>query len=116
FRLNVNPSPRTTSFASILSDVGFGDDKALGVLACAWRNLYKLTNPDLIVFDHSPTALLAARGMAARKLVLGVGFCVPRAMFRFPPLRPGPAAPTIDQLRAQEAPLLERANAMLKVW
>jgi type II secretory pathway pseudopilin PulG/UDP:flavonoid glycosyltransferase YjiC (YdhE family) len=110
------PSPRTCSFASILADIGFGDDKALGVLACAWRNLYKLTKPDLIVFDHSPTALLAARGVAARKLVLGVGFCVPPAMFPFPPLRGGTAAPTIDALRAQEAPLLERANAMLNVW
>jgi hypothetical protein len=114
FRLGPSATETTLSFASILRDIGFGDERALPVLAAAWRNLFKLVRPDLIVFDHSPTALLASRGLKAKRLLLGVGFCVP------PPTAPHfPALRTTtlpDQLHALEEPLLAQANAVLASW
>ena len=112
FRLGGTTSA-TLSFASILSDIGFGDERTLPVVAAAWRNLFKLTKPDLIVFDHSPTALLAARGIPARRLVIGVGFCVPPNVAPFPAFQSGV---TTDAIQAAEAPLLERANRVLQLW
>src|ERR1700728_2291050 len=53
-------------FADLLHNIGFADDGCLLAHAEAWRSLYRLVRPDLIVFDHSPTALLAARGVPAR--------------------------------------------------
>src|SRR4051794_25778652 len=52
----------TRSFADVLADVGFAEPRLLAAHVAAWRTLYDLVRPDLIVFDHSPTALLAARG------------------------------------------------------
>ena len=53
-------TPRT--FAHVLWNAGFGDPSELQVLTEAWGNLLDSVKPDLIVFDHAPTALLAARG------------------------------------------------------
>jgi len=114
FRLGPPATEPTLSFASILRDTAFGDDAALPVLTAAWRNLFKLVKPHLIVFDHAPAALLAARGLGVKRLLLGVGFCVPPSTApHFPALR---ANVTPGQLDALEAPLLARANAVLAQW
>jgi hypothetical protein len=46
-------------------------------MALPWRNLYELVKPDVILADHSPTALLAARDRKVRRAVIGTGFCCP---------------------------------------
>lgn len=50
-----NHIPRPRTFAHILHNVGFADAEELRTLAEAWRNLYDYVQPDLILFDHSPT-------------------------------------------------------------
>src|SRR5208337_884725 len=72
---NVLPMART--FAHILHNIGFGEAAELALRVDAWRNLIDAVGPDLIVFDHSPTALLAARGGKARRVLLGDSFCTP---------------------------------------
>src|SRR4051794_36271281 len=52
----------TRNFAELLGTLTFGDDRVLAAHAAAWRSLFDLVRPDAVVFDHSPTALLAARG------------------------------------------------------
>ena len=68
-------SPPT--FAHILSNVGFGDVHELTAMVSGWRSLYRWLKPEAIVFDHSPTALLAAGGESARRVLLGSGFHIP---------------------------------------
>ena len=77
------------TFAHILHNHGFGDLCELRALAAAWRNLFEIVSPDLIVFDHSPTALLAARGLPAKKALIGTGFFCPLDEYPLADLRPG---------------------------
>ncbi len=46
------------TFADILYNCGFDEPDLLRGLVEAWRGLFELTKPDMVVFDHSPTALL----------------------------------------------------------
>src|SRR5947209_14563841 len=55
----VRPIRPAHTFAHVLADIGWNDERSLAAHAEAWRNLYRLTRPEMIVFDHSPTALLA---------------------------------------------------------
>ncbi|MGA2031912.1 MAG: hypothetical protein ABSG68_06635 [Thermoguttaceae bacterium] len=106
---NVIEPART--FAHILHNIGFGDPAELAALVDAWRNLIDLVDPDLIVFDHSPTALLAGRGSKARRVVLGNSFSSPPDCSPFPDLRPWlPADPNVFQT---ENTVLENANRVL---
>lgn len=68
---------RTVTYADILANAGFDDPAILTSQVAAWRNLIKLVRPDLMIADHSPTALLAARISDIPYLTLGTGFCVP---------------------------------------
>jgi UDP:flavonoid glycosyltransferase YjiC (YdhE family) len=107
--------PRTISFAHLLGNTGFGEDKELFALAASWRNLYRLIQPDVIVFDHSPVALLAARGIPARRALIGTGFFCPPDTRSLPVIarRSDVAA---DSLAADEQRILRRANWMLEHW
>jgi len=105
--------PRT--FSHILHNIGFGRAEELEAMAEAWRNLYDFVKPDLIVFDHSPTALLAARGCRASRAVIGTGFEWPPDVYPLPNLRPwlGDAE---EALRQDEEKVLSNANRVLDIW
>lgn len=74
-----NP-PRLVNFSAVLAAGGWLDGAGLAGLLCAWRNLFDLTRPDLLVCDHAPTAMLAMRGR--RVPVAAIGNC-----FELPPHR-----------------------------
>jgi hypothetical protein len=68
------PSINVQSFADILHNVGFGDFDALAMRLFAWRSLFQMLQPDLLVCEYSPTALLAARGWPVRTATVGNAF------------------------------------------
>ena len=103
------------TFAHILHSVGFGDFRELRALAEAWRHLYRYVRPDLIIFDHSPTALLAARGWDTKKAVMGTGFYCPVDEYPLRDLR-GWARNDLEQLRRDEDLVLAHANRVLDSW
>jgi hypothetical protein len=105
------------SYAQLLHNVGWFDERELRGLCAAWRSLFALVRPDVVVFDHAPTALLAARGMGFGKVVIGSGFCVP-------PDEPGKPARSLrpwvrregagpEALAAFERDVVARANGVL---
>jgi hypothetical protein len=110
-------------FVHLLANTGFGDDHELFALACAWRNLFKLIRPDLIVFDHSPIALLASRGLscsngiAVRRIVIGNGFTCPPDTVPMPVTRSARYL-KVDSARAaeDECRVLARINWVLRGW
>lgn len=109
------PIQRPASFAHILHNVGFDNERQLAVLAEAWSKIFEWVGPDVIVCDHSPTALLAARRSRAKRVALGDSFCVPPDRCPLPDLRPWLGERT-HQLRRDEDELVDRVNRVLAVW
>ncbi len=105
--------PRT--FAHILHNIGFGELNELRAMAEAWRNLYQCIRPDLIIFDHSPTALLAACSYGAKRVLVGNGFFCPSNAYPLPDLRPG-LPDDSERLRQDEDQVLHNANQVLQRW
>jgi hypothetical protein len=103
------------SFAHILHNTGFGQPDALRTMTEAWRNLYDYVQPDLILCDHSPTALLAARACRAKRPVIGTGFCCPPDVQPFPDFRPW-LPDESERLRRDEDQLLAIVNRLLDSW
>jgi hypothetical protein len=103
------------TFAHILHNHGFGDHGTLRAAANAWRNLFELIAPDLIVFDHSPTALLAARGLPAKRALIGTGFFCPLDEYPLADLRPW-LPDANDRLCQDEDRVLDNANYVLSAW
>jgi UDP:flavonoid glycosyltransferase YjiC (YdhE family) len=105
-----SPQPRT--FAQVLCDVGFGDDLSLRALVTSWRNLIELVQPQLIICEHSPSALLASRWTGAPRAVIGTGFSLPPDVSPLPDLCPWLDPPATD-VALQENRLLDRVNRIL---
>jgi hypothetical protein len=106
-------APPSASYAEILFRAGFLDASALTGVVRAWRALFQLVQPDMILIDHAPTALLAARGQAFRKVLIGNGFFVP------PRVSPMPAFRTWQKIEPRrlaesEARALSVANQVLQ--
>ena len=108
-----NPVRTPLTFSHILHNCGYDDpDKLLGLMR-AWRSLYELVEPDVVIFDHAPTAILASRGLAVRRATLGIGFYVPPDSYPLPNLRSWvPAA--AERLRADEDRTLAKINCALE--
>jgi hypothetical protein len=86
-----HPEPRTC--VRLLESVGYHDAETLAQLISAWRTLYEIVQPDVICCEYSPTALLAARGWPAKRIVLGTGFCLPPNVAPIPDLQFWPRFP-----------------------
>lgn len=57
--------------------LGYLEPDPLECLLLAWRALMELVQPDLVVFDSSPTAMLALRAYNVAKVAVGTGFTEP---------------------------------------
>ena len=81
----VNLVRPNNSYPKILHNIGYDKVSRLSGMIEAWRNLFELIDPDLMVFDYSPTAMLASRDMKAARIAIGTGFHLP------PDIKPIPA-------------------------
>lgn len=102
-----NLRSHTSSYAEILLLYGFNRPEILRANLKAWDGLLDLCKPDLMIADHSPTAILAARGRLPI-LHVGTGFTMPPAgIARFPALMTGRSPPTA------QVQILETVNQLL---
>ena len=100
------------SFAQILLSTAFNREDELRARVRAWQSLYGLLGPNLLVCDHAPTALLAARGRDIPCIVTGNGFVIPPDVTPLPELRTRkPQYPA--RLEAAETQARDMANAVL---
>jgi len=95
-----------------LHSIGFNDPQGLASLMAAWTSLFELVDPDLIVFDHSPTALLAARSHRAKRALQGLGFFAPPAVSPLPVIHSEPGSDP-SQLARDENEVLAITNEAL---
>lgn len=108
----VAPKP-TGTYTDILFHFGYLDPVGLSGMLRAWRELYGLIAPDLIIADHAPTALLAARSANIKALTYGSGFCAPPEMNPLPSMQAGPFEAPISQKLRSEGKVLSAINLAL---
>lgn len=76
------------SYTDILLRHGFADaDRLLGHVG-AWLSIFELFRPQVLVADHSPAALLAAKIAGLPTMLFGTGFCCPPASAPMLTMRP----------------------------
>lgn len=97
------------NYADILLRCGYADPVQLAGLLRGWQGLFELARPVLTVFDHSPTALLASRAYAMRRVLLSPGFFLPPRQTPFPPILPQAVA--AERLAACDAAALASIRA-----
>lgn len=106
--LRSNPQPfNAVSFAEILFYKGYDSYQHLKQLTDSWFTIFELVSPDIILFDHSPSALLAASGLN-----------IPKIIVSNPYLTPAPGTSTINLIPSayfDEAKAAEIHQCVIKV-
>ncbi len=97
------------TLAHILANTCFRDNDELASRMKAWDNLIRAVDPDLVILDHAPSALLALEAFSIPRIIMGTGFTVPPDSHPFPNWRPELNL-TTDQLLRDELWLLDRLN------
>jgi UDP:flavonoid glycosyltransferase YjiC (YdhE family) len=100
------------NYTEILCRFGFLNKSGLTGMLKGWRELYALVKPDLILADHSPTALLASRGLPLKRAVFGTGFCSPPRTSPLPNMRTWMKVDA-ERLATGERNVLQTANSVL---
>ena len=100
------------SYAEILMRYGYIDAAMLGALLRGWRGLLELTAAELVVADHAPTALLAARGSGVSRCTFGNAFSVPPEVSPSPNMRDWLAVPP-ERLAGSDESVVRTINAAL---
>ena len=100
------------SYADLLRYTGWADATQLWGMVQAWVNVLRLFNPDVVVLDHSPTALLASRFTEIPRVLVGTGFELP-PMKQPLPAFPGFSGSTAENAAAAEVEILRNANLAL---
>ncbi|MBL7002516.1 MAG: hypothetical protein ISR69_00645 [Gammaproteobacteria bacterium] len=103
-----------TNYSDILLGVGYSDlNKFVGALR-GWITLFELLKPDLLICDHSPTALLAAKANGCKVVNFGTGFELVDLHEPFASLRLWEKVPQSSLVAADQS-LLIKINKALKL-
>ncbi|MBU3740572.1 MAG: hypothetical protein FGM55_16680, partial [Rhodoferax sp.] len=100
---DVQPADQSAflSYTHILQRQCFASEDELIAQLVAWDTLLQLVKPDGVLFEHSPTALIAAWGRPFRKILIGNGFSLPPPASAGQPLAPFPTTPRTAQVQAE---------------
>jgi UDP:flavonoid glycosyltransferase YjiC (YdhE family) len=99
-------------YADIMLGCGFARPAEAAGMMGAWRSLFRRWQPDLVIADFAPTALLAARSLNLPRVTYGNGFFLPPRTAPLPPFR-FDAPVDLARLAQAEAAVLASANAAL---
>lgn len=76
------------NYSEVLFHVGFLDAEGSNAVISSWESLYQLLEPDMIITEHSPSAMIAARMFDVSVIVVGYGFSIPPDDSPMPTLTP----------------------------
>jgi len=103
------------SHPEIVMSGGYDDPDILRGLVGAWRGIFDLARPDVLLVDYAPTAVLAALTRGIPAVLAGTGFELPPRMSPLPSFRTWETVQPARLLRAEEL-VLKHANEVLKHW
>ena len=112
FTGRVTGLPPSANYAEVLLRCGYLDSSGLTALIKAWIALFDLARPDVVVADHAPTAILAARVAGIPTAVIGSGFLLPPLAHPMPDLQPWQPM-SRERLISAELRVLEPINRSL---
>ncbi len=104
------PRQAVLSYADDVALCGYHRPPELAAMIRAWDGLFDLVQPDLLLADSAPTALLAAQARPFVKVVTGMGYSVPPCATPMPPFRYWEPE-DMEELQNREARLLSVINA-----
>lgn len=102
------------NYTNILRHHGYIHQGVIKDLLTQWFSMFDDVQPDLVVGDHSPTALLAARCRSIPTVAVGNGFTVPPLRSPMPLARWWLPSPPRVELRRAEREVLGNINAVLQ--
>ncbi len=103
------------NYADILLRFGYARREDLLGLTVAWRELMRLTGARIVLADHAPTAILAARSLDIPVMLFGGGFFAPPSLDPTPNMRPWAPVP-LERLAQLDALALDNINAVLALF
>ena len=103
------------NYTEVLLTEGYAEPTALRGKVEGWAGIYQLYRPDIVVADHSPTALLAARFLDICRVQVGNGFELPPLVRPFPSIRPWESIASA-LLEHSEATALAAINAVAEIY
>jgi UDP:flavonoid glycosyltransferase YjiC (YdhE family) len=109
----LDPPRPPVSYAEILFFFGYLDASRLTAMIRAWASLISLIGPDVIIADHAPTALIAARMLGIPRTTMGSGFFLPPATSPLPSMRPWSDVSS-ERLMQSDQRALTEINAALR--
>lgn len=101
------------SFTHLLIRQCFDTKEELAGYLRAWKDIFESVQPDVVLFEHSPTALIAAYGCRFKKILVGNGFTAPPVSHR--PGTPFLPFPTTTQRPEVQLGLLQDDAEVLKL-
>lgn len=108
-----NPYRITFNFAQLMHNNGFADVNDLFGRVKAWQHIFQYVKPDVMVFDHSPTGLLASRIVNVKRIIGGSGFLIPPVETPLPLMRYWGKA-DMEVIKKSEARVLTTINRVLE--
>lgn len=93
WQVAVKQLPTSYSYPETLFNLGYLVPGGLLSMVKAWQNLLDPIQPDLIVVDHAPTALIATHDSNCKRVLYGTGFFSPPKMNPMPSIVPWVKAP-----------------------
>jgi UDP:flavonoid glycosyltransferase YjiC (YdhE family) len=97
------------SYAELLMLFGFLNSKVLSGQLLAWQSLFRVINPELLILESAPSAMLAARGLHIPTIIVSNGFGCPPDSEIWPAF-PGSQRFPVERLRASEQSVIRVAN------
>ena len=108
----VNKAINTYTYTDLMAQIGYLDSDRLTSYVNGWRNLFLVLEADIIIADHAPTALLAARTLGLPATMFGSGFFNPPRQNPMPVFHVWTNVPS-NIAHQHDAPVLVAMNTVL---
>lgn len=109
-RLKLSRPP--ANLVEVLLSVGYYKAAIIAAKLADWRAIFAPLQPDIIIYDYAPTALLATRDRNCQKISLDDPFSKPPAIFPLPSFDVN-AKVSSANLRVSETRLVDIVNSVL---